>query len=160
MPSCVKEFSRRVDLANGKYWSIFWGAFARIMKFTYFAQVINFRKRAHGKIHSRKVDKNNRESTFVFFIVTSSIQQQKQKIYSPLIFCSLSFSNGLFNHALAKGADHIIIPIINQLSLRCTMTATWLLTSGIIQLFYWHLAIKVFSDLQMLNYVFVIANDF
>ena len=142
------------------------------MKVTYFSQVINFRKRAHGKIHSRKVDKNNRESTFVFFlfffqhnsktkfIATSSIQQQKQKIYSPLFFCSLCFSNGLFNHALANGADHIIIPIINQLSLRCTMTATWLLTSGIIQLFYWHLAIKVFSDLQMLNYVFVIANDF
>ena len=62
----LQEFSRRFVLANGKYLSIFLGIFARISEVTHFAQVINFRKRTHGKIHPRKVDKNNRESTFFF----------------------------------------------------------------------------------------------
>ena len=47
--NCVKEFSGRFDLANGKYSSIFLGVFARIVKVTHFRQVINFRERAHGK---------------------------------------------------------------------------------------------------------------
>ena len=40
---CVKEFSYRFDLANGKYLSIFLRVFARIVKDQHFAQVINFR---------------------------------------------------------------------------------------------------------------------
>ena len=40
----VKEFFHRFDLANGKYLSIFLRVFARIVKATHFAQVINFRK--------------------------------------------------------------------------------------------------------------------
>ena len=67
---CVKEFLRRFDLANEKYLSIFQGVFARIVKVTHFAQVINFCERAHGKIHLRKIDKNNREFTFFSFEVT------------------------------------------------------------------------------------------
>ena len=45
MPKCIcmKEFLRRFDLANGKYLSIFLGVFARIVKVTNFAQVINSR---------------------------------------------------------------------------------------------------------------------
>ena len=61
--NCMKEFSRRFDLAYRKYLSIFLRVFARIVKVTHFAQIINFRERSHGKIHPRKVDKNNREST-------------------------------------------------------------------------------------------------
>ena len=49
--NCVKEFSRRFDLANRKYLSIFLGFFARIVKVTHFALVINFRERAHRKTH-------------------------------------------------------------------------------------------------------------
>ena len=37
----VKEFSRRFDLAIGKYLSIFLGVFERIVKVTHFAQVIS-----------------------------------------------------------------------------------------------------------------------
>ena len=75
--------------------------FARIVKVTHFAQVINFRERAHGKIHPRKVDKSNRESTFLLFffqhnsktkfIAPSSTQHQKQKSYC-LPFSRLCFS--------------------------------------------------------------------
>ena len=54
---CVNEFSRRFDLANGKYLSIFLEVFARIVKITHFAQVINVHERAYGKIHLHKVDK-------------------------------------------------------------------------------------------------------
>ena len=35
---CVKEFSHRFDLANGKYLSIFLGVFARIIKAKHFAK--------------------------------------------------------------------------------------------------------------------------
>ena len=59
----MKEFSRRFDLANVS----FLGVFARIVKVTHFAQVINFREIPHGKIHPHKVDKNNRESAFFCF---------------------------------------------------------------------------------------------
>ena len=105
----------------------------------------------------RKVDKNNRESMFCLFVFFQHIWK-KTKSFLPL-FYSLCFSNGPFNHTLAKGADHIIV-IISLLSLRCVMTVTWLVTSRTIQLFYWHLAIKVFSDLEMLIHVFVIVNRF
>ena len=46
----MKEFSHRFDFVNGKYLSIFLGG-----------------ERAYGKIHPRKIDRNNRESTFFFF---------------------------------------------------------------------------------------------
>ena len=49
--------------------------FARIVKVTHFAQVINFRERAHGKIHPRKVDKSNRESTFLLFFFNTTAKQ-------------------------------------------------------------------------------------
>ena len=79
------------------------GVFARIVKVTDVAQVINFREKAHGKIHPRKVDKNNRESMnlllffccfFCFFqqnnktkfIVPSLTQHQKQKVFCPFFF--------------------------------------------------------------------------
>ena len=45
----VKEFWRRFDSANGKYFSIFIGAFARIVKVTHFAHVASFCERAHRK---------------------------------------------------------------------------------------------------------------
>ena len=115
-----KVWKRRFDLANGKYLSLFLEVFARMVKVTHFAQVINFPKRAQVKIHLRKVDKNNREYTFSYVVVFFSTQQ-KNKVYCPffkttaktksllpLLFCSLCFSNGLFTHALAKGADQII----------------------------------------------------
>ena len=94
-------------MANGNFLSIFPGFFSRIVKVTHFFQVINFRKRAHGKIHPRKLDKNNRESTFVCF-VSSFLTHHQNKVYCPffnttakvksllsLLFCSLCFSNGL-----------------------------------------------------------------
>ena len=37
----TKEFSRRFDMGNGKYLSIFLGVFARIAKVTHSAHVIN-----------------------------------------------------------------------------------------------------------------------
>ena len=96
---CVKEYSRRFYLANWKFLSIFLGIFARIAKVAHFAQVINFRERAHRKTHPCKVDKNNRESAFLFafvfffrrnsktkFFVPSSTQQQKQKVSCPFFF--------------------------------------------------------------------------
>ena len=67
---CMKEFSRRFYLTNGKHLSIFLGFFARIVNVTHFAYVINLREKAHGKIHPRKVDKNNRKSSFLFFFST------------------------------------------------------------------------------------------
>ena len=102
---CVKEFSRRFDLVNVKYLSIFLGFFAKIVKVTHFAQVIKFLERAHGKIDPRKVDKNNRESTFPLFFcffqhnsktkfIVSSIQQQKQKVCSPFLFLVFVFQIG------------------------------------------------------------------
>ena len=90
---CVKEFLHRFDFANGKYLSIFLGVFARIVRVTHFAQAINYCERAHGKIYPCKADKNNREFTFFCFvlffqhnsktkfIIPSSTQQQKQKVY-------------------------------------------------------------------------------
>ena len=63
----VKEYSRRSDLANEKYSSIFLGIFERIVKVTHFGQFINFCERAHGTTHPCKVDENNRKSTFFFF---------------------------------------------------------------------------------------------
>ena len=59
---CVMEFSRRFDLANGKYLSNFLGVFARIVKVTH--------ERVHVKIHPCKADKNNIESMFFPFEVT------------------------------------------------------------------------------------------
>ena len=67
---CVKEFLHRFDLRNGKYFSIFQGAFARIVKVTHFAQVISFFKMTHRRIHTCKVDKN----------IVSLTQQQKQEV--------------------------------------------------------------------------------
>ena len=93
----------RFDLANWKYLSIFLGVFARIVKVTHFAQVMNFRERIHGKTDSHNVDKNNRESTiFLFrfffqhrsktkFIVASSTEQQKQNFYCPIFFVAFVF---------------------------------------------------------------------
>ena len=72
---CVKEFSRKFYLANWKFLSIFLGVFARIAKVAHFAQVINFRERVHRKTHPCKVDKNNRESAFLFAFVFFSTQQ-------------------------------------------------------------------------------------
>ena len=54
---CVKAFWRRFDLVNEKYLLIFLGVFVKIVKVTYFAQVINFPKIAHGKVHPRKVNR-------------------------------------------------------------------------------------------------------
>ena len=54
---CVKEFSSRFRLANEKYLSIFLRVFARIVKVTHFAQIINCPKRAHGKVHPRKMNR-------------------------------------------------------------------------------------------------------
>ena len=64
---CVKEFSRRFDLPNGK--SIFLRVFARFVKVTYFAKIINFRKRTHEKIYPRliKITENLRYFCFVLF---------------------------------------------------------------------------------------------
>ena len=102
---CVKEFLGRFDLANWKYLSIFLGAFARIVKVTHFAQVMNFRERIHGKTDSRNVDKNNRESTIFLFRFFFSTPQQnkvycrffnrtaKTKLLLSHLFCSLCFSN-------------------------------------------------------------------
>ena len=45
---CVKEFSHRFDLENGKYLSTFLGVFARMVKVAHFALVINFCKRIYG----------------------------------------------------------------------------------------------------------------
>ena len=134
--------------------SIFLGVFARIVKVTDFAQVINFRERAHGKILPRKIDKNNRESKlFLFCFVFNTTAKQsllslfqnnnKNKKFIAPSFCSFCFLNGLFTHALAKCADRIII---DQISLRCAVIATWLVTSGIIQL-YCHLTFE-FLDIR------------
>ena len=126
---------------NGKYLSIFLGVIARIVKVTPFAQAINFRERAHRKIQPRKVDKNNKESTFFLFFFNITVKQSllsllqhnsKNKKFLSFFFFSLCFSNGLFTHVLAKGAYRIIIAIINQLSLRCSMTAIWLVNSRLI----------------------------
>ena len=64
-----KIFSRRFEMANAKYFPIFPEVFARIVKVTHLAQVINFRERAHEKTHLRKVDKNKREATFFRFVL-------------------------------------------------------------------------------------------
>ena len=91
--NCVKEFLRRFDLANGKYLSIFLGAFARIVKVSHFAQVINFRERAHGKIHSRKVDKNNRiYVSFFFFCFSTTAKQRLLSLLQRSIKNKLSLS--------------------------------------------------------------------
>ena len=91
----MRKFSRRFDLVNGKYFSIFLGVFVGIVKVTHLAPVINFYEMAQGSIDQPKVDKNNRESTFFFFFfffntaakqvftVPSLTQQQKQKVCSP-----------------------------------------------------------------------------
>ena len=65
--SAWKNFRKDLTWWNGKYLSIFLGLFARIVKVTYFVQVINFRERSYEKIHPHKIDKNNRDSTFSFF---------------------------------------------------------------------------------------------
>ena len=101
-----KVWKRRFDLANGKYLSLFLEVFARMVKVTHFAQVINFPERAQVKIHLRKVDKNNREYTFSLllfffqhnrktkFIAPSSKQQQKQKVCCPFFFAAFVFQMG------------------------------------------------------------------
>ena len=67
-----EKFSHRSDLVNG----IFARVFARIVKVTDFAQVINFRERTQGKIHPRKVNKNKRDSTnLLLFFGFFSAQQ-------------------------------------------------------------------------------------
>ena len=70
----------------------------------------------------------------------------KDKKFIVPSFCSFCFLNGLFTHALAKCADRIIILNIDQISLCCAVIATWLVTSGIIQL-YWHLTFE-FLDIR------------
>ena len=55
------------------------GIFARIVKVTDFAQVINFREKAHGKIYPHKVDKNNRESMNLIFYLFIFFFQQNSK---------------------------------------------------------------------------------
>ena len=153
----MKEFSRRSDLTNETYLSVFLGVFARIVKVTDFAQVINFREWAHGKILPSKIDKNNRESKlFLFCFVFNTTAKQsllslfqnnnKDKKFIVPSFCSFCFLNGLFTHALAKCVDRIIILNIDQISLRCAVIATWLVTSGIIQL-YWHFTFE-FLDIR------------
>ena len=74
----MKKFSRRFDLANEKYLSIFLRVFARIVKVTHFAQVINSLERAHGKVHpckvnrqidkdgNRQINNNDKECTKIF----------------------------------------------------------------------------------------------
>ena len=73
------------------------GVFARTVKVTDSTQVINFWEKAQAKIHPHKVDKNYRESmkllSFFFqhssktkFIVPSSTQHQKQKVFCPFFF--------------------------------------------------------------------------
>ena len=84
MPSACEMFSRRFDLLENIF-SIFQGVFARIVKVTHLAQVINFREMAHGKILQRKVDKNNCESTFLLLLLLFfSIQQQNKFLLSLL----------------------------------------------------------------------------
>ena len=81
---CVKEYSRRFYLANWKFLSIFLGIFARIAKVAHFAQVINFRERARRKTHPCKVDKNSRESAFLFAFVFFFDATVKQSFLSLL----------------------------------------------------------------------------
>ena len=54
---CVRKFSRRFDLVNGKYLSVFQGVFVRIVKVTHLVQVINFRERAHGNCTRGQLNK-------------------------------------------------------------------------------------------------------
>ena len=56
----MRKFSRRFDLVNGKYFSIFLGVFVGIVKVTHLAPVINFCEMAQGSIDQPKVYKNNR----------------------------------------------------------------------------------------------------
>ena len=78
---CVKEFSRRFDLPNGK--SIFLWVFARIVKVTYFAKIINFRKRTHEKIYPRliKITENLRYFCFVLFCFNATAKQSLLSLY-------------------------------------------------------------------------------
>ena len=58
------------EIKQKKSWqigNIFLRVFAIIAKVPHFSCIISFRERAHGKIHSRRVDKNNRESVFYLF---------------------------------------------------------------------------------------------
>ena len=79
----VKGFSRRFDLANRKHLSIFLGIFARIVKVTHFAQVINFQERPHGKIYPRNVGKSNRESTFIYLFTFFQHNTKNKKFIVP-----------------------------------------------------------------------------
>ena len=53
----MKELWCRFDLADDKYLSIFLGVFARIVKVTHFAQIIDFSERAQRKDSPRKVNR-------------------------------------------------------------------------------------------------------
>ena len=98
--STWRNFCVDLNLGNGKHLSVFLGVFARIVKVTHFSQVINFRERAHGKIHPRMV-----ERIYVFFVSCLFLffnTTAKIKSLLSLFFCSLSvffvaicFSNGL-----------------------------------------------------------------
>ena len=70
----MKISSSRFDLTNGKYLSIFLGAFTIIVKVTHFAQVINFCERAYrndtqsqlnnegaGELHEMKQSRDKME---------------------------------------------------------------------------------------------------
>ena len=72
-----KVWKRRFDLANGKYLSLFLEVFARMVKVTHFAQVINFPERAQVKIHLRKVDKITENIRFLccFFFFNTTEKQ-------------------------------------------------------------------------------------
>ena len=53
---CVKEFSHRSNLANGKYLSLFLGVFARIVKISHFSQVLSFQAIEQKKNFTWKIE--------------------------------------------------------------------------------------------------------
>ena len=92
-----KIFSRRFEMANAKYFPIFPEVFARIVKVTHLAQVINFRERAHEKTHLCKVDKNKRESTF-FSLCFVFQYNSKTNCYCPFINATVKTNSLLSFH--------------------------------------------------------------
>ena len=115
----VMEFSGNW-LSESEIYVNFLGVFARIVKFTHFAQVMNFREVSHGMIHPRKLNKKNREPGFFHFCLFFSNTTAKESLLSllhnksknrnllSLYFCRICFWNELFTHALAKGVDQKI----------------------------------------------------
>ena len=62
----MKELLCRFDLANGKYLSIFLGVFARIVKVTHFAQVINFRTIEQKRNFTWKIENERHGINFLY----------------------------------------------------------------------------------------------